>query len=238
MDFRGGCNPVPKIIATISLLAGLFLSACESTGPQTNPFVREAQWFSYMNGDDLRAKCRPDAASRYRLIYNGQYLHQVRSYDIVQDVGADFAVQETHVFSRGLGGVMSYDNGEFDFDADQSSREEINYDHLLAIDQALISAGFENPAPEDLFLHSDDFYWVAMVCRGGVFKFQAWSEQNTAISLLPFEQVLGPGDGTDILFRSADTPKYPGRGSRHLAGTEDGDYSYFAVQVGKNGLRR
>lgn len=226
-----------KYSALVSLMTVLLLSACESAGPQTNPFVREAQWFSFLNGDDLRARCLPDTASRYRLIYNGQYLHQVRTYDIRQDAGADFGVQQTHVFSRGLGGVMSYNNGEYDFDADQSSRIEINYDHLLAIDQGLIEAGFETPAPEGLFLHSDDFYWIAMVCRDGVFKFHAWSEQNTAISLLPFEKMLAPGDASGIPFRSADTPKFPDRGSRHLAGSADGDFSYFAVQVGKNGLR-
>jgi hypothetical protein len=219
------------------LLISLFLSGCESKGPQTNPFIREAQWFSYVNGDDIRKKCYEGGTSYYRLVYNGQYLEQVRTYDISQGDGEDYGLQQTHVFARGVGASARIENGSVTLDAENRSEEEINYAHLVDIDQALISAGFETPAPEGLLLHSDDFYWVAMVCRDGKFKFHAWSEQNTKISLLPFEKVMASGDATNIPFLSADTPKYPGRGSRHLAASQGNNNYYFSMQVGKNGLR-
>lgn len=47
-----------------------------------NPGVRKVAWFSYLDGGDIRETCTEGAAERYRLVYNGQYYKQTRSYEI------------------------------------------------------------------------------------------------------------------------------------------------------------
>ncbi|MBY0430623.1 MAG: hypothetical protein K2Q10_05460, partial [Rhodospirillales bacterium] len=61
----------------------LFLSACAyRSGFVDNPINRKASWFSYVDGADLRAACKPGTPDRTRLIYNADYQIQVRSYDL------------------------------------------------------------------------------------------------------------------------------------------------------------
>ncbi len=47
-----------------------------------NPAVRKVAWFSYLDGNDIREAARPGAPDRFRLVYNGQYEKQIRSYEI------------------------------------------------------------------------------------------------------------------------------------------------------------
>ena len=39
-------------------------------------------WFSYVNGEDLRAQCSSDEPDRYRLIYNSKANAQLRTYEV------------------------------------------------------------------------------------------------------------------------------------------------------------
>lgn len=64
----------------------LVLGACESLG-EDHPFNRKFNWFDHLGGADIRAACQPD---RYRFIYNGIYMEQVRSYDILATNQPDF----------------------------------------------------------------------------------------------------------------------------------------------------
>ena len=67
-------------VAVTALMLGL--AACTYRPGADNPVARNLTWFSYAGAGDIRADCRPGAADRMRLIYNGDYDEQVRSYDV------------------------------------------------------------------------------------------------------------------------------------------------------------
>lgn len=223
-------SAIPALVMTL-LLAG-----CAADGGQVgNPVYRPFQWFSYANGDDIREGCAPGRNARYRLIYNAIYDEQVRTYDILQLATSGAATQTTHVF-RGTIGV-DWLLGQVDGSRVRQgyeSRVDISQSDLIAIEQALISSGFEQPAIRRQILHSDEFYWIAMVCREGNFKYYAWTEEYADIEQLPFRDVLATGDQTGAPFVEPHTPVVFGRSSRYY--TSSAASTYFTLQVGDNGL--
>src|SRR5690606_6468296 len=58
----------------------IVLAACTYRGAD-DPVSRKFSWFSYLNGDDIRRECVAGAADRYRFVYNGINVEQVRTYD-------------------------------------------------------------------------------------------------------------------------------------------------------------
>ena len=66
------------LVATVVLL----LSGCERLG-EDHPVTRKLTWFSHLGGRDIRNSCVTGAPDRYRFVYNGIYVEQVRSYDIL-----------------------------------------------------------------------------------------------------------------------------------------------------------
>ena len=67
------------------LLWAVGLSACTYQGHIDEPVTVKATWYSYLAGDDIRQTCVPNGLPRYRLVYNGRYEEQLRSYDLVKD---------------------------------------------------------------------------------------------------------------------------------------------------------
>ncbi|WP_373084444.1 hypothetical protein [Sneathiella sp.] len=221
-------------LSAIVLFAAVLASCASEPGGTNNPIMRPFQWFSYANGDDIRNVCVPGRNSRYRLIYNALYDEQVRTYDIVQLLTSKEATQVTRVFSGGINADWNLASSGFDPHATQQSREIISISDLVAIEQALIKSGFEQPAIKGQILHSDSFYWIAMVCRDGIFKYYAWTDRNADIKKLPFREVLAKGDETGVALVDPYAPTFPGRGSRYYNGR--GGKTYFTMQVGDNGL--
>ncbi len=217
------------------LATALLATACTASGPSNNPLVRSFQYFSYLNGDDIRKECAAGQDSRYRMVFNALYEQQVRAYDIRQARGAKEGVQDSRVFSRGIGAYFDVSWDGVDFKSQPHASEPLSYDDLLAIDRALINAGFEQPAEDGLKLHSDEFYWIAMVCREGAFKYYAWTKENADIEKLPLIEALMLGDTTGVAVPPIKEPVIHDRGGRDQVGMEGG--SYFALEVGNNGLK-
>ncbi|MCR9214834.1 MAG: hypothetical protein NXI13_14045 [Proteobacteria bacterium] len=216
------------------MVTAFLLASCAADGGTGNPLFRPFQWFSYANGDDIRGKCEPGGNARYRLIYNALYEEQVRTYDIWQRPGAKAAEQTTRVFAGGISTDWVLSRSGLDVAATHRSKEVISLDDLIAIEQALIKSGFEQPAIKGQVLHSDSFYWIAMVCRDGNFKFYAWNKRNADVAKLPFREVLSKGDKTGVDFLEPYVPVYEGRGSRYYNGRNGS--TYFSMEVGNNGL--
>ena len=218
------------------------LAACASTGPEDNPFVRSATWFSYVGGDDLRVACTAGSPDRYRLVYNGNYKEQRRTYDLVADADANSnsspgpkngASVEGHV--RGevnlASGVPLLDPLAPWRGLSFTSRMEPEWLHVLRT--ALAAA---EPPPKGLLLPSDSFYWTAAVCEGGVFRFYAWTYPSPAYDALTFVDAVLASDTSGAPFNKAreityftlrDQEGYPpnqDRGGR------------FVLKVGDNGL--
>ena len=60
----------------------LLLAGCASFGPAEEADARKLTWFSYVNGEDLRAQCSKEEPDRYRLIYNSKSNAQLRTYEV------------------------------------------------------------------------------------------------------------------------------------------------------------
>ena len=217
------------------LCLSILLASCTSDGGTNNPIFRPFQWFSYANGDDIRANCEPGRNARYRMIYNAIYDEQVRTYDILQITTSESATQTTRAFRGGINvDWLLAAGGTSGPKATHESKEVISLKDLIAIEQALIKSGFEQPAIKGQILYSDEFYWIAMVCRDGNFKYYAWTDDNADIAKLPFREVLSKGDKTGVPFQEPYVPVVFGRSSRYYNGGRDS--TYFTLQVGDNGL--
>jgi hypothetical protein len=214
----------------------IVLVACTSEGGTNNPLVRPFEWFSYANGDDIRTTCEPGTVSRYRLIYNGLYDEQIRTYNISQWPGSKEAEQTTRVFKGTISTDWSISSSGLDIAGTYTSKKTISLKDLVAIEQALIAEGFEKPAITGQILHSDEFYWIAMVCRDGIFKYYAWTEEYADVAKLPFREVLSKGDETGVAFLEPYVPIQYSRNSRYYSKRGQGGSTYFTMQVGDNGL--
>ncbi|MEH6402757.1 MAG: hypothetical protein V7750_05245 [Sneathiella sp.] len=221
----------------LALLALVSLTACSATGGPGNPLTRPFQYFSYLNGDDIRNSCAPGGQSQYRLVFNALYEQQVRSYDITQGYGEDVGLQKTRVFSRGFGSEIDVSTSGLDFKSSFKSDENIDLEALVSLDKALVSAGFEEPAMEGLVLHSDEFYWIAMVCRDGNFKYYAWTKEIADIAALPFIEALSGADKTGSEVAEVKEPIIHTRGGRPRGSGDTDSIGYFSLEVGDNGLK-
>jgi hypothetical protein len=65
-----------------------------SVGEIDNPLTQRITWFSYLGGSDIAEACGRGAGERYRIIYNGRYEEQLRSYEVtVHGDSADLVVR-------------------------------------------------------------------------------------------------------------------------------------------------
>lgn len=80
--YRMRLPPFGPAAAAVLVLLGHALTGCASFGPAEDDGVRKLTWFSYVNGEDLRAQCSAEAPDRYRLIYNARSSAQLRTYEV------------------------------------------------------------------------------------------------------------------------------------------------------------
>ena len=221
-----------RAAAFVVLAATTLFTACAAQGPSDSPVGRSLTYFSYLNGDDLRAKCVVGGPDTYRLVYNAVWREQVRLYDIVQDGDRVGATMETRVIP-GRANLLSVDLR----DPVGPWRGTIASSRLTPADlgdlnAALAASGFDAPTPDGKFLRSDSFYWIVGACRNGQFHFNAWDAPSAAFDRLSFPSVLFRSDRSGV----APNP------ARHLyLGPFEPDYgsaspSKFQVQVGRDGL--
>ncbi|MEO5373970.1 MAG: hypothetical protein H7840_06765 [Alphaproteobacteria bacterium] len=214
---------ISLVILALALLPG----ACASVGPTDNPLVRKFTWFSYLNGDDLRADCRPGAPDAWRLVYNGSYLEQVRTYDLRRsgerwllamrvieppNLARGFTIPDILEPWRGVAREVTPAAGQV---------EELG--------RAVAASGAFDPPPEGLSLSSDDFFWTAAVCRNGEFRFNAWAFPSPRFSAITFESVLRSLDVTDVPFN-------PPRQISYQSSREREEALRFTLRVVGNGL--
>jgi hypothetical protein len=211
------------------------LAGCAYEGAIDQPVTIKATWFSYLNGDDIRSACTDGAPSWYRLVYNGNYYEQLRTYEVVTD-GTGGAYYKARV-QTGAG----LDLTKFSFDGLQGIAGWITVQtrlipvDLAALERALEASDAFGPAPVGLRLASEQFYWVASLCRDGQFHFNAWLYPSARAAGLRFPQVLLGHDGTGI---SVNPP-------REVAGIErvrrtvkgEGGPQHFDLEVDENGFK-
>lgn len=172
-----------------------------------NPIVRKTGWFSYLDGNDIRESCASGGAERYRLVYNGQYDQQLRSYEIY--VGQD---------GGGILNARALNNGGTAFNISLSnpfapwawheSQAKLTPADVAQFRDLLTASGYGAAAPQGLLLQSRDFYWIATGCQGGVFHFYAWNNRPQSMAPagftpIKFQDFVLKRDQTGVAFRPA-----------------------------------
>lgn len=226
------CSVFAALRVPFMAFLGVVLGACAG-GSQVNlenPLERQLNWFSFLNGDDIRATCGPGSNDRARLIYNGRYDDQVRVYEVHQRTGP--AVLDVHVFTglRLGGGYTPLDLN--DLLRGRPRTERIGEAGADALWRAVADSGAFADPPRGLWLDSDDLHWIAVGCRDGAVFFNAWQHPSPRFDALAFPDVLRRYDPSDVPWPRLDAPPRP------LQPVEDeGTRPGYRLQVGTGGLR-
>lgn len=226
-------------LAAAACAAAATLAACAYRGDIDNPATIKATWYSYLNGDDLRAACVEGAPLRYRLIYNADYDRQLRSYEVIGD-GAGGARLTVRVL--GQSGLVVNEltfSDPLGFARWTKSEVPLGRAQLTALESSLQASGAFEPAPEGLQLFSKETYWISNLCRDGVYYFNAWRYLSDRYEAITFDQRLFALDDTGIAVRQpVAVPKSAAAKAnvpRRRQGVDERG-NYFNVKVGENGL--
>ena len=225
----------------LPILAAL-LSACAYQGATVpvfgtdNPVARKFSWFSYLAGDDIRNRCGPGAAERYRFVYNAVYTEQVRSYDLVPSPEAgrfDLTVRVT-----GAADLSSLTTDLARPDLFAPWRPALSTTRLRRVDvdslaAALRQDGLLGRPARRLELPSIGFYWIVATCRHDRFSLNAilWPASQFDSGL--FHKLLFSWDFTDV----AVNPPRPTTEFQIYGTNDEEEYvNYFQVRLGPAGL--
>jgi hypothetical protein len=192
---------VTLIAATaLGLLAGCAYHG-DHRGSVDNPFVRRTAWFSYLDGGDIRDTCVPGSPDRFRLVYNGQYNSQIRSYEITSDGTSNGGA---YFIARAMGAPNLLNWTTRDLLSPwrwQRSEMTLKPEEFNQFRDLLAASGWGRGAPQGKRLHSQDFYWVAAGCRDGQFHFDAWVHAQGDFAEIKFQDFLLARDKTGMAFR-------------------------------------
>jgi hypothetical protein len=215
-------------------LAALALSACAYRGGIDNPVVRKTQWFSYLDGDDIRTYCVENAPDSYRLVYNARYNEQLRSYELTADGAGGARLTSRAMQKVGDLTKMTLDDVLAPWRW-QKAETRLSPADFQAFQKRLEGDGFFAGAPKGLRLHSSEFYWIASGCRDAQFYFHAWLYPEPPSQKLTFSDFLYARDNTGIAV-NPPRPVPPAEKYRNSGrNTDDGEASFW-LQVGDNGL--
>ncbi len=220
---------LPALGVALWLMAG-----CAYQGAIDQPVTLKATWFSYLNGDDIRAACAPGAPTWYRLVYNGNYEEQLRAYEVVGDGSGGAHAKARVQTGAGLNlGLLSLGDPQAAARW-TTSQDRLSPADLAALESALEASGAFSAAPRGLRLASEQFYWVASLCRNGRFRFNAWLYPSARFAGLRFPETLLRHDGTGI---SVNPPREVPRIERIRQTVKgEGPPAHFDLEVGENRL--
>jgi hypothetical protein len=213
----------------------LALAACTFTGGD-NPVQRKFSWFDYVDGGDIRRSCGPGAPERYRFVYNGIYIEQVRTYDLVAE--GDGAFMRVRVLgpasvsqwtATAAGDLLAPWRGT-------TKTARLSPRKAEQLRRAMAGDGVFDGAPKGLELSSDGFYWTVAACHDGGFHFNAYRWPSDRYEAAAFPVLLAAWDPTDI---PVNPPrKVTSEEIHRYRGPTDVDEPrlQFTLRVGDNGL--
>lgn len=220
----------------VSALAGVAACAPSSTGVLTsngsidNAFTRKLTWFSFVNGDDLRARCQAvPSEDRLRLVFNGRYRDQVRVYEVSKADGGSLLKEK--VFSSlvlnqsfGMNALGEQLTGK-DFTVPLSTAQ------TQGLWTSLETAGLWSPPPVGRRLDSDALWWTAVGCRQGKPFFQAWT-QDEKTEAPAFVAPLLALDPSGLAFPSLTPPPLAALESP----SDRSSRLHFELEIGHDGV--
>jgi hypothetical protein len=229
---------VSGLVAGVVSLSG---AACAYRGG-TDVLTTRFTWFSYLNGDDIRARCVPGGPSLFRFVYNADYTRQVRTYAISPTGREGEWILNARVLKGPLLREIVIDDPltladdplrAFDSLAGVRQSTPLSARDVDALEGALAMSGFFRPALRGLRLPSDGFYWIGIVCTNGRVTFNAFLWPSERFDALTFPRLLFAWDPTD-------EPIVPPH-ERPFANIDQQDAGVrnavrFTLMVGDNGL--
>ena len=159
------------------------------------PIVRSFNWFGYVGGDDIRAACKPGGRNRVRLVYNGIWREQVRTYELILQPDGTAGLSVGVLQAQGSGADLSslfVNNGTdvlspWGMRKGQRVLEVADTRELVGLLEA--SAAF-GPPKDGLRLPDNDFWWTVASCRDGAWGFQAYHHPTDGFVKAKFAQKL------------------------------------------------
>jgi hypothetical protein len=177
-----------------ALVVAFAVVGCRASGGAPgNPIGIMAQWFSVLDGDDIRDSCRPGSGDRYRLIYNGRFQEQIRVYDVTA-----YGPQEAILAARAVRPGLNFSSPQGFDPGWQTSRTPLAPAEFAEFRQRLEDSGFYDPTPVGLELFSTDFYWVGISCENGKFHYMAYARPSPRFEALTFPKFLFDHDETGL----------------------------------------
>lgn len=211
------------------MILGVVLGACTASGPVDNPGARKLTWFSYVSGDDLKARCADDGFDRIRLVYNAIYREHVRTYDIILAAGAaGSSLSARAIEAANLAEGVGLDDpfGPWNGVAGEAP---LTAAEALALQRSLRASGLTAPPPVGLRLPGRSFHWTAAACLDGRFHFTAWLYPSDRFAALTFPAVVADLDPVAVPMPSPHEVREPLPGDARR--TPD-----FEMLVGRDGL--
>lgn len=204
---------------------------CQYQGNIDNPAMQKLTWFSYLNGDGIRETCGAEPGDQYRVIYNGQYHAQLRSYEISEqpDGGGEMAVRvqgEADLTEWASDDILAPWRW-------QRWNQSLTAAEMGAWRAALSQSDWIGGS-EGLRLPSDQFYWIVAGCEDGVFGYRAWLYPSPSYQAAAFISHLRKWDRTGIPFQDPFASSEPDAWRK--SGEDDPTVYTFTLQVDGKGL--
>lgn len=185
-------------ISAVALIISAVASCAYQGGDIGDPLTRKTQWFSFVEGEDIRATCATGTPDRYRLVYNGIYDDQLRIYE----VNALQRILRIRVTQPGNAARLSTEDllGPWRAVEQKVQLDQPAYDRLVA---SFGESSMFAPPPVGLDLPSRSFFWTAAMCKDGRYGFTAWKYPSPAFAALTFDKQLFALDTTGVPVNAA-----------------------------------
>jgi hypothetical protein len=197
--------PIGLAAAWVSLLSG-----CASLGPAGEKDARKLTWFSYVNGEDLRAKCSSDEPDRYRLIYNSKENAQLRTYEVRGSeprAGGEAGADGGSGVGSGVGGALVEariipadalwrHDPEDTLAAGQSAsmRLYLSPDQFQKLTSRLAESGVFDGSSMELHSRPGGVFWLASGCHEGSYFLTAFSNPSDRFENIGMDTYSGRAD--------------------------------------------
>lgn len=230
---------VRHFVTAVALLgAAAILSACVTADAPRDPIGRSFTWFDYVAGGALKRACAPGAPTRYRLVYNGRFAEQVRTYDITMQPTGDGGARarvETVVWVPATLDRLQLSRPLSPW-APVTAEAVLSEADSRALENSLLVTGAAAPTPEGLRLPSLGFYWAVSSCRDGEFHFTAMRHPSPAFERFHPPAVMAwDGTGVPVNPPRPVITNPPAAGRSQDGGLVDG-HAPFTLVVGKDGI--
>ncbi len=229
-------SPMRPRLAVIALLAATVAACTYRPGLNDYAPTRSIGWFSYVSGQDIRLRC---TAGRdvYRLVYNGNWAEQVRTFDFRPSATGDGAILDEREFvgsagfsfSTRIAAPLGDPLSTFEIPVATGRLTQAQFASLVA---AVTADGLGQPAPAHARLNSWEHYWAAAACINGRFVYNAWIYPTARFAALTFPQRLTEL-GSRRSFNQARRVEDPSNDPDRM---QDARYSVFTIQLDGAGM--